>query len=243
MASFSYFLPGKSNTMTISLETLAINDLGGVFDSESFSKRDVDPGPDNGMGILVSYNNHLAYRKETQSWQKIHGVNAWIGFDKANPPKASDLQRDSWIGGYRVPLGNGEEWIAPTARLASGLPNLPCSSHFTKGEWTRGGVRPKHQQLWKMAESFWSQVEPELENVETDQDTIKLSFSQESEYAVTALSANYRIGNTEASLLGLINDDSTSGILNALVDMPVVAKKKLEELQQKDLSDDPGKQD
>jgi hypothetical protein len=242
MGQFHYYLPNVTIGGGVTLDLLQKKGLATVFDASGYVTREVDGGPDNKRGVVVSYAESTGYYPKKQEWQKIHGADAWVGYDKTNIPKASDLQRISWIDGYYTELGNGEKWIAPRARLADGLPNLPCSHDLVDGTWTRGNVVKKHQKLWSVAEKFWSTIEHAFDEQEGEE-SISLSFPEENDFAVIALSANYRIGRTEAAILQLLDDESVSGILNALVDWPSIVKKKLEEAEQENSSDNPGKQD
>ena len=227
---------------------LAINNLGGVFDSPLKSKSIREtPGPDGGRGIIVSYDSDIAYKEDSQEWQKIHGANAWVGYNKSDRPTPKDLARDSSVSGYPVELGDGNQWVVPRARLADGITSLPRARAYKDGSWTKGDIIQKYQKLWETAEKFWSEFEKTINDLQRDNtEVISVEFPEENDCAVMALSANYRMGMTEVSILGLLTDETVGRILHALVDYETISlfeKKTAEWNQQENSSTDPGEQD
>lgn len=253
MTCFYYWIPNTDVPGKVTREFLDEQGLGCVFDKEGFSIQGNSSGPDGTRGVVVAYADSINYGNKNLVWQKIHGIDAWIGYDKTDPPTPADLARESGVDGFFVELGDGNQWVAPRARLApaeygaTGSPAVPCSHAFKNGEWTRGGPLRKHQKLWAAACEFWDVVEPELDKfLEIDRETITLGFAREHILATTALAANYRIQRTEASILGLFDDETVGEILRTLIDWPsivaLLVKKKAADLDaQENSSTDPGK--
>jgi hypothetical protein len=239
---FQYYIPGITNP-SVKIDVLKKHGLGGVFESEGFGKGTTTKGPDGGSGLVVSYSNRTGHYKDTQVWQEIHGTKCWIGYDKNDPPTPDDLARDGvTIDGYFVELGDGNKWVVPVARHASGDPNLPRPYKCIDGKWAHGDVVPKYQKLWEVAEKFWEVAKQQFGEDE-DSITVPLELNQEIEFALIALSTNYRIDRTEASILQLLNKESVSGILGAVIDWPNVQrllKKNIEENLAENSSSDPG---
>lgn len=250
---FLYYLPGVKNSAAVEMVLLKEKGLGCIFDASNsaFTPRDTRDGPDGLGGMIVSYApaKLVGYFKDTQIWQKIHGIDAWVGYWKDDPPKPLDIQRESGVDGYYVELGDGNDWLSPVARLADGVSDVPCSHTLKAGKWVRGGPLQKHRKLWAAACEFWDIVEPEIENYfKTGQDSFTIDFDREHILALTALAANYRIQRTEAAILGLFDDQNVGVILRTLIDWPgvqaLMLKKKEAALEtQENSSTDPGKPD
>ena len=249
--NFLYYLPGLPNGFAITPSTLPEFGLGCIFDTETYTRGDAVHGPDGGSGVIVSYAVNgvgVGHYSKKQVWQKIHGAAAWVGYEPANMPTPEDLARESGVSGFFKTLGDGNKWLCPLARLASGVPDVPCAHKLDAGKWTRGDPLERYKRLWQVASQFWDIVKPEIDrHMEENTESVKLDFDQEHAFAITALAANYRIQRTEASILGLFDDENVGEILRTLIDWPgiqlLILKKKLALAEAENSSTDPGSED
>lgn len=237
MAGLLYHLPGKQAT---TLRELRGGDLAYAFErGADLVSRGAGSGPDQAAGLTVADGRFLAagrvgYYPEKQTWVRIPGSDAWVGFYRDDRPQPTDLARDEQIPGHLVWLGDDQQWEIPVARgwlddgEASGpYQALPSSTALSEdGEWIRGGVVLRYQALWELALRWWDAFVGALpdgaQQVEAEEVKIAFEFAELADGAVTALAANYRLGRAEASLLGLLNDQTMREVLDALIDRPTL---------------------
>jgi hypothetical protein len=242
MSGFLYYLPSRSQGLKPAEARAAGLDY--AID-DRLTAVDVVRGPDGGRGVLIANPNCIsaaecANRPDQQTWAKGP---IWIGMAAASRPGPASLARTRQLGGHVVRLLDGADWIVPIARGwveedgdAHWYHALPRRSVFIPpedgepGTWQPGGVVEAFAPLWELA-NRWLQAEAEAAAAESHSAeggagsaSVKASFdfSGAHEAAVEALAVNYRIGPTEASLLGLLSADVCREVLDALVDRPTL---------------------
>ena len=169
----------------------------------------VQAGPTGGRGIIFGWpvnGQHAArcsYRPEEQDWIPAahHGdepaARYFIGFWKDSPPRAGELARRRVYGGISVTLGDGCEWTVPACR------DLPHAMRLLPGgEW---GVAPTDQfaPYVVAAKHFELQLLGDA----------RPGLIEQVEFAIRALSLNYRLTREVASHLQLFTTSDDEGTL------------------------------
>lgn len=119
---FQLFLPAPAASEPRSLEAAGLADF---VDNASFLR--VSKGPTGERGNLVFWQQpgrspRFGYRPDQQEWVSAKawsGLPAgryWIGFDKESPLGPETLKRVYQHRGRRLTLGDGREWLIPSAR-------------------------------------------------------------------------------------------------------------------------------
>lgn len=248
MAGLVYYLAGK--TPPVTRKDIVEAGIGYAYaDGEPVTPCGVRTGPGKKAGVVVGNPNRtpvnmIGYYPKDQEWMKIPGREVWVAARKGNYPMPEELLRgeDERLPGHEVRLADGNDWVVPLAReYAEGkerigwhraLPHV--LSLDEEGHWVVGGVEKRFQQLWDVAERWMDTVRTaKVEGAgvkgekgekgtkaEGDGEKVTFSFQDVNTVAVQVLQTNYRIGNTEAALLGLFTTESAVKVLNALVDGP-----------------------
>lgn len=233
MASFLYYLPGKDHSVDGSdIEQAGIGHALRYNQSvPSLTSVGVKGGPDGGSGVIVArseFADRVGFYPDAQTWKKAPGGRYWIGWSKESSPGPDALARPNLLRGHRVKLADGNDWMIPVARAWSeqsqgGAPYiaLPRVRELNaEGQWANGAVLPDYRDLWDMACRWWDTWMEICAEIE--QDSVTLSFNDETDFAVAALCANYHVDRLEASVLGLLTDASVIEILGALIDWPTI---------------------
>ena len=237
MAGFLYYLPGKDRSLTI--EDLRAAGLGYAFVQTFTPSPVLSGGPDGGSGVIVADDRCVPASKigmyaDKQAWRKVPQCDVWVGYYTAERPTPDDLIRSGPLPGHWVTLGDDRKWLIPIARGVAeqddepvGVCSLPSVRDLDDdGHWTTGGVLPKYERLWKIAQKWWALMCTEItgDNAETEGPAV-FDFDGENDAAVSVLAANYRVGAVEAAVLGLLNSQTVGAVLMALVDWPTWKKK------------------
>ena len=237
MAGFLYYLPGKGASLKI--QDLRAAGLGYTFERSFTPAPLLGSGPDGGQGVIVADDRCVPSAKigmyaDKQVWRKIPQRDVWIGYYTAERPTPGDLIRSDPLPGHLVTLGDDNQWLIPIARGAAeqedemvGVCSLPTVRDLDEeGHWMIGGVLPKYERLWQIAQKWWALMCTKISGASTEDDEpVVFDFDGENEAAVDVLTANYRVGAIEAAALGLLNSQTVGAIFMALVDWPTWKKK------------------
>lgn len=232
MAGFLYFVEGEpGNTVHNATEIIAEHGFGYAMDSSCvLSPISLGATPSGKPGcILADPKRHESpcYRADQQTWQRLR--NHWVGYWKDDPPKPSDLERNSLIPGYEIELGDGNLWRVPLARqyvrthaqngtFGSQLPHRLAIDE--SGQWAMGPVVDRYANVWQLSIAFFDLWHAALvAAIESDEDSFVFDFDLPQNTAIKILSANYVISDIESSLLGILLSDDTAGkIMRAACD-------------------------
>lgn len=161
------------------------------------------------------------YHAERQEWRRdpVH-PQVWYGWGKDAPPGPDCLARPQQIGGHLVTLGDGREWLAPVARLASGVPNLPRRARIgPEGAWVLGDVIDRYAALWGRTERIFDAY---MSQVRTG--SSGLSIAEAMPVAIEALALNYRLNAGLCDVLGLFDSSNWLSVVEALIDVPTFVR-------------------
>jgi len=230
MAGMLYYLPGHGTDAKLAHAQA----LGLGYALERFAARLVTGGPDGGKGVVVADDRYLkpqriGYYPDRQIWQQVPDSKAWAGYYKDDRPTPAELARKQVLPGHPVELGDGQTYIIPIARGLTEeedelvyVCRLPQSSAYVDGAWQPGGVMGKYAKLWELANAWWDAICKGAEANGEPSSPLKFGFDGLHESALVVLSTNYRVGIAEAVLLGLLNEQCATEILQALIDWPVL---------------------
>ena len=229
MGHFVYFVPGGREGRW-DCEAAVKAGLGHAFAPRKPIFACGAVGPDGVRGVALAQNpdnpGAFAAGLASRTWLPIAGTAARVGLDPANPPGPDDLVRDDVLGGEFVVLGDGREWLCPTAVLWDTTAEpITWSSTLARrlaldaeGKVIFAGVVESQQAVWAAAQRIWDA----RIGAKVDGDAVKLaemSYRDLVDVAVVALGHNYRIGKTEAvGLLGLLDEINLIEVIDALLD-------------------------
>ncbi|OQB96828.1 MAG: hypothetical protein BWX86_00540 [Verrucomicrobia bacterium ADurb.Bin122] len=212
MARFLYNIPGVSG---VSSDTLRRVGRGYLLDGAepTISRVEVQRGPGDAAGVICAIGESspdLGYFPERQTWQPAPDEPSWMGWQTDALPGPDDLQRPEPVGLYRATLGDGRPWVIPTGVLASGESPLPRVRTMEPDGSIRRVVAAPFRELYLASDLVLSHLrsgEP-------------IPEAEEWRICVLALSANYRVGPQEISVLGLLTDRAVATIYSCLCDVP-----------------------
>lgn len=252
MSGFLYWLPETDRNVSVEALRAAglahaFSDMPGERD---FTPNGVTGtgGPDGKHGVIIADSStpKIGYYPDEQTWRQMPAtllpearspkpearLIPWVGFYTADPPGPDDLARHKLLPGHNVRLQDQREWIIPVARgwlddekNPGSYTALPQASELDRdGNWSAESVVPEHTELWEIACRFWDSFigTGDADEDDTDEDKTVFDFAGQNDAALAALSANYRVGKMEVAMLGLFTDQSTSNILEALIDGPTL---------------------
>lgn len=220
---FLYFVPGRQR------HTFEPHDVGlhHAFDRTVWSYCNV--GPDGSAGALLCDSSlgleRLRYEPLQQTWVRCDQV--WIGYYSMPTPDA--LLRPKQLPGHQVAI-NGQQWLIPAAQKYAtndgqlqATVALSRSYAFRDGQWFVGEVIDKYKALWAAAQKWFDVMIAPLATADETDEKPTMTQAEALGIAVTAIGTNYRIGAHEATILGLLTDESLRDINDALVDFPTVS--------------------
>jgi hypothetical protein len=217
MNGFVYFLPGCS---TAGGDVLAGMGLADVLDGPR-SCGHVADGPGGEAGMMV----RLAGVEITPTrWIPATETRPYrIGYDPDHPPGPEDLMRRNVLRGPALTLADGRDWVCPVARLFTGENLLPKT--YVLDEDGNEAVRTvdRYAGLWDTACEFLRRyigVTVEGEEVRDP----GLSPAEILATAVTALGANYHVGDAELRLMAALDDSACLAVCRALVDFETIER-------------------
>lgn len=200
---FQYFVvPKHAGQARIEPSQLADYGLAYAFDRDRqpVSNRCMTgPRPDGSGGIVLCCDtSRLGYYPDRQMWRPMHGdPEVWVGIENDHRPTPLDVARSKQADGEWLTMRDDSRWLIPRARQydanEAGIfyrESLPANLDINnQGEWIRGDVFAEYLRLWELAND------------------VADGANSLDELATAALNANYRIGQTELALLGLLDTD------------------------------------
>ncbi len=236
MPAFLYYIPGHQAATPKLLGTLGLSYAfsGGVY------ARGCERGPDQGRGCIVADKERVqepGYWPDKQTWRRIPGRTTWVGYFNDQSPEPPDLLLPRPIGGAKLKLDDGREWLCPVARAwmrndgeFAWANNIPHQMTLGEdGNWQRSGIKPRYAELWNIAEAWhrirWGGGSPA--------DEARFRGGAEAAAAVVCLQANYAVGPAEVSMLGVLEDEAILTILDTLIDRATLMRFMTEDEQKK----------
>jgi hypothetical protein len=227
-----YFVPG--GTLGVDRPQLIEAGIGYAFEGPTIGRRQVTCGPSGNPGLIMAADPPedaaVGYYPDRQRWQAIAGSAAWVGLETERPPTPDELSRAQPLRGHWIGLADDQQYLVPTARCwveedgeLRWVHGLPRTSQLdAEGRWSAGEILPRYATLWQYAVR-WEEARFGVsldEPTKPIKDAQELSFQDAHQAAVVALAANYRLGPTEVSLLGLLTAELAVTVLDALIDLP-----------------------
>lgn len=244
MATFLYFIPNPKRRGT--RIDYAAHDVDYAFGGETAEDVPLSgsgPGGERGniarvSGRSIGPNGQelpLAYLSDRQTWRRVGGTKAWVGYWNEAKPTPADLARPRITPGPTVELLDGNPWTVPLATICAPsadkvfvryieLPSVTdCDDD---GKWTSDRVEARCARILEIAEEIWPKA---YANSDLD-GRLSIDFGDQRDLALEVLQHNYRIGKSEIGALSLCTTELLNQILLELVDFPTAIeflKKKL----------------
>jgi hypothetical protein len=229
---FLYFIPNHpgGNVTRADFEALGLGYALSVGDPDA---RVCRAGPEGLSGILavpspvpgsgVDRGPDSLYEPAKQVWRKGPGGKYWVGFYKNQPPMPASLRREKLIEGEPTKLSGGGEWLVPIARSVVRGTTLPKAMVLGEDNetWEQKELE-EYAHLCRDAERAWEV----LSRTTTDEDgngVAKIGWQEGMRIAVSALSANYRVGPIEVAMLRLTDGDMWE-VLRSVCDVPALER-------------------
>jgi len=231
MAGFLYFVEGFKNVPTpLDLAGLQLGHLGPVA-----SGVPCESGPNGmrGMTLAVPQSElgpdgaepKVGYYKDSQVWRQWGEY--WIGYESQSPPGPGDLVRRELPGegrGWPVKMGDGQEYVVPSVTF------LPDRLSINPDGTLRREVKDQFKDLADLTERLRNEYlwknRPEGEEAGGDaggtgqSELEPLTELEQLRLGGGFLGLYYRIGDAEAEMLELWDDDSMREALRAILDIP-----------------------
>jgi len=174
-------------------------------------------GPDNGDGVVVAARVHtttesVGYYPDKQIWRDCDGW--WLGVVRGELPTMADLVQPEQLPGHDVELADGNPWRMPYAIVAPGELALPRVFGVDENGRDALPVHHRYQDFASKAEGFWNAVgDSSGEQITANYDTLLA-------LAVSGLSLNYRVGEHELRMLGVLDTNNVWKLCFAAIDWP-----------------------
>jgi hypothetical protein len=170
---------------------------------------------------------NVAYQPDVQTWLKHPSGAFWVGYYNAKIPRPEDLERREIIDGHKVLMLDGSEWTIPLARDFTGQGTQLTQAYGwgPDGEEVKE-IIPKFRGFSERIGKIWKKTIDDNKYYEEDCKPV----------AIEALQINYRIGQAELYLLGLLNTGNIFDIVRAACDEPGL-EKWLEDKKKDDLTE------
>jgi hypothetical protein len=181
-------------------------------------------GPSGDPGLIVGAlpiagrepPRRLGYFADEQIWTKID-ENLWIGVDRAFPPLPAELARKDFFRGYKIKLGDGNEWEIPVIRdFGTHAPRLPRDMFYDEHGIFTTRLREEYAAIWEKTERA-ARLFYDAKSVEFG----AIGLESALDIGLTALALNYRVGKPEQRILRLLTTTNWEEALGAMVDWPL----------------------
>lgn len=196
--------------------------LGYAFDAKPTTSP-VEGGPGGVPGLLIAAKAEaIRYLPDEQVWEQIN-ESLHVGYEKSDKPTPADLERREQLGGKRLKMADGNEWMVPRLRLWAGefgwVTALPSRMKRKGGEWVAGDVLPEHAESESLGTKLLDRMIEAHEQSGLPDATVGMSYADAADYVSRVLAINYRVGPDELSLLGALPmDHRLAGALRIATD-------------------------
>jgi hypothetical protein len=188
-------------------------------------------GPSGGGGMLLgtehtAMGETIGYYPQRQTWRQ-HPLfpPTWLGLYNEAKPSPDDLVRKEQGRGYRIRMGDEQDWLIPTALKfmeqgdGGGYVNiLPHRMALDEqGRFARTTVQERYAGLADKAQAFFDWY---VGIVSGGDEKITVEDADIAALVVEALSINYRVGSVEIDTLGLLTEQTIMQAGRAVIDWP-----------------------
>lgn len=235
---FLYYFPDRHR---LELADLAELGLVHAFDRPGYGFGRIAKGPDGQAGVLASYGEQLGYRPDEQTWRRVPGSPAMVGYATAAPPSPESLLRADALPGRSIELGDGRPWLVPVVRSwrgdedsAAWVLELPAAVDCDdEGRWSAAMVVSRYARLYQRCLNYFGRKVGAInqaiaratdEGADDADEPVRESFSFDDlfDLALDLLAANYRLGKAEVSMLGLLTTTLAIRIVDTAIDWPAM---------------------
>lgn len=174
-------------------------------------------GPDGGDGIVVAARldgggSAPGYYPDGQDWYQCG--TCWIGVTRDTLPGPDDLQQREILPGHNVELADEREWLMPYAIVSPGKLALPSQFVKDKEIGNARKLKERYRDFGERAFAFWGRVGDATEG------RIEATHEELIALATAGLSLNYRVGEHEVHMLGVLDTENIWELCFAAIDWP-----------------------
>ncbi len=209
MGGFLYFRPAQ--VKNVSPEDVATWGLGYAFERSPISCVCHNNTPTGTAGVVFGDDKRHAaggvkMNLEAQEWSKRptpQGV--YVGYWKESPPTPADLKRQQQLGGFRIQMRDGNEWMCPAVRMFDADSEqlktaLPAKFDLDEsGNPVAGDVVAEYASLYELMSDYAAHMQAGTLDAHFE----SLTMAQLCGDAAKLLQANYTIGLHEIRALNL----------------------------------------
>jgi hypothetical protein len=208
MNSYLLFFP---NATSQSLETFRAVGLETLAGNEKWFTSPVTPT--DGPGLFCTWGHPknpaegvaVVYDPSRQTWRKMPG-GYWLGVQNDRKPNPEGLARTNSIAGYRMPMGDGQEYVLPNVM------RLPAVYDIDEtGEEVR-----RTRDDWRQIEDRATWALCQL--IQCSKPGLMLPEKECRRYVAEMIAVNYRLVPEMVYALGLLDSDCWQGAMGATVD-------------------------
>lgn len=230
MAGFLYLIKGSHQAKDVTPDLIERHGLTYAFEGKPSlcGCRNLPPEFGGGEFTVLADPRSLTdatahFDASKQTWRKIPKKEAWIGVVNASRPTPADLVRKHQIMGHMVTLGDGHRWMIPMER----------KYELNGTERAFMSVAPQTYDVdddgsWfsKPMDEFAPLIEISefaIRSVMTANDgdgSTAEAWGTLHQLCCKAIGMNYRVGEIEAAVLGLLNDTVMWEAILAVIDWP-----------------------
>jgi hypothetical protein len=238
MAGFLYIVP---DLITVTKETLPPA-LKPVLDKSTWMHCRIHNGPGGLSGMIIVPDcpqgeaPPVGYYPEQQTWfpheEKLPEggtkITHWVGVMKDRMPTPRDLFRGNSTVETSLITIDDHKWAIPILHVPNSMevsPYLPYRFHRIGGEYVQ--TLEEQYQLLTLRSVVWCAL------IFGETTEINFTRADEIRYLVDLLAVSYRIGETEASILGMLSNKSIIDAANASIGLVKMAQEL--ELKKKDI--------
>jgi hypothetical protein len=210
VGAFLYFVEGRPAIGPTDLGALGLAD---VAKGAQLAFAGTSQGPSGKSGVIFAFaGDEPRYMPAAQTWRRAPNGLFWLGIETEHLPGPDDLARNIQYAGRYLKLNDGNEWLVPIARIFEGGTCLP--TRYILGE--RGEaveVMPEFVEISRRASDAFDAIY----NAKAGEHVLIPDGKQ---LARAALGVNYRLGDAEILMLGLLGDHNNWIVIEALCDFP-----------------------
>lgn len=235
--NFLYFVPAAAAVKEGDLERLSLTH---AFESLPSVRQCTGPGAQAGALLSCAEPQDIRFEPDHQKWRQIPKSSVHIGYWTDSPPTVSELARPTQLAGELIRFSDGQDWLCPKARMFSEIEGqllwkcaLPRQMDLNDdGDIVVGDVQRQHSALWDLAMEYDDAYFTALSKIEDGNETVVFEFHRAHQLVADSLAVNYRVSLIELTMLGVLDTDMISRVLDVLMDRTTQydwIKKKLQE--------------
>ena len=233
MSGFLYFVPDykcpPAGPDEAALRRCGLEHLRGAVFSHNAIELGRGPGGNSGTTLVLDdvapggSAPVCGYYPEKQTWRQFKLF--WLGCETARPPRPADLVRKEILPGHLVTMGDGNPWRVPAERFLPNRLELDEDGHVQRVPLPQfAALKQQTRLLWDDYLQVISAAGTPADGPPAEKKALRLTDAEQFRLAAHYLGVNYRLAVPECNLLGLLSEACLVRVLEAILDVPALAK-------------------